>query len=509
MKTLLIRKISLVTLLCFFSLLMTDAYPLAAQEEDGMALIAKGEADYGNRLYQEALDAFSQAVGLVQKSENRERLLLDISLVHYAMGDEGKCQEALRSLLKLNSARQIDMSKFPEGFVQLYGKVNWQVQEAVAEQKKMEEQKQAEAQRLAEGTPGLVEKTQPQAQLKKKKFPWLLAILGVGIVAGVIFLLTKNKKPKANYTLEVTKADGVNGTPDTGSYTYPQDEAVTYSYTPGTGYVSVEVKLDGSVVAASGSITMNQDHTLAITAKSENFDYDTRVLGITWIDIPAGEFQMGDKYNVGDARELPVHTVNLSAYSIAKYELTFAQYDAFCTETGRTKPSDAGWGRGSMPVINVTWNDAKAFCDWLAAKTGKNIHLATEAQWERAAAGTDQRKYPWGSSAPSCARCNFNNCVSKPKKVGSYPSGASAAGVMDMGGNVWEWVQDIYGENYYQECANLGTVTDPQGPASGGEYVLRSGSYAVKAERMRCSFRDFVGPSRSSRVIGFRIAFNQ
>jgi len=155
----------------------------------------------------------------------------------------------------------------------------------------------------------------------------------------------------------------------------------------------------------------------------------------------------------------------------------------------------------------VSWEDADAFCKWLANKTGKNIHLATEAQWERAAAGTDQRKYPWGSSSPSCSRVNYNNCVRKPKKVGSYPSGASAAGVMEMSGNVWEWCQDWFSESYYQECANEGTVSNPQGPATGSERILRGGGFRELAIRMRCAFRDYVYPEYVSRVIGFRIVW--
>ena len=232
-------------------------------------------------------------------------------------------------------------------------------------------------------------------------------------------------------------------------------------------------------------------------------------LASNWVQIPAGDFKMGDSFNVGDARELPVHTVNLAAYAISKYETTFAQYDKFCDETGRAEPSDAGWGRGAMPVISVSWHDATAFCTWLAGKTGKNIQLVTEAQWERAAAGTDQRQYPWGNDGPSCAIVNFNNCVGRPKPVGSYPASASAAGVMDLSGNVWEWAQDWFGENYYQECSNQGTVTNPQGPASGSERVLRGGGFREQSERMRCAFRDYVYADYSSKVIGFRIAWDQ
>ena len=262
---------------------MTDAYVLpAAQEEDGMILIAKGEAEYSNGQYQNALDAFQQALKLVQKKDERGRLLLDISLAQYALGDKVKCQESLRSLLKLHSGRQIDMRKFPEGFAQLYGQTHWQVQEASAEQKKIEEQKQAEAKLIAEGTPGLIEKTKSPAQIKKKKFPWLLVILGVGVAAGLIFLLTKKKKePKANYTLTVTKGAGVDGSPDSGTFScYVQGDIVNYGYTVQAGYVSLEVKLNGNDAAASGSITMDQDYSLTVTGRSENYDYDTRVLGI-------------------------------------------------------------------------------------------------------------------------------------------------------------------------------------------------------------------------------------
>jgi formylglycine-generating enzyme required for sulfatase activity len=503
MNRLLIKKISLLTLLCFFSLLLADAYPLAAgQAEDGLALVAKGEADYGNGLYQDALVSFNQALAVVQKGDERERVLLDISLTHYALKDLDSCREALRSLLQLNPERQSDMRKSPEGFAQLYGQVNWQVQEAKAEQMKLEEQKRAAA-----AASGAVEKAQPKAQLKKKKFPWLLVILGVGVLTAVILLLTKKKKPVVNYLLTVTLGTGVSGTPVAGTYPYESGTQIDYNYTPGAGFNTVEVKLDGNVVAASGKITMDQDHALAVTARNANYDYDTNVLGINWIAVPAGEFKMGDNFDLGAAEERPVHTVNLSAYSIAKYELTFTQYDVFCDETGRGKPSDRGWGRGSMPVINVTWSDAKAFCDWLASKTGKNIHLATEAQWERAAAGTDQRLYPWGSATPTCGFANYGGCGGKTEPVGSHPGGVSAVGAMDMAGNAWEWVQDWHSPNYYQECFNLGTVTNPQGPADGTDRVLRSGGYTVKEERLRCSFRDYGPMGYSSPSIGFRIVW--
>jgi formylglycine-generating enzyme required for sulfatase activity len=362
----------------------------------------------------------------------------------------------------------------------------------------------------ASAAPLAFEKAQKEAKFKKKgrKFPWLWVILGVGVVATVILLLSK-KKSSVNYALTVTLATGVNGTPAAGAYAYKSGTKIDYSYTPGPGYDALEVKLDGNILAASGQITMDQDHVLTVTARNANYNYDIDVLGFNWIAVPAGDFQMGDNFGVGDSWERPVHTVNLSAYSIAKYEVTFSQYDVFCTETGRTLPSDSGRGRGSRPVINVSWEDSKAFCDWLAAKTGKNIHLATDAQWERAAAGTDQRLYPWGSATPTCSYAVFSGCGGGTQPVGSRPAGASAVGAMDMAGNAWEWVQDWFSETYYQECQNQGTVKNPQGPASGENRVQRSGSYTVKPVRLRCSFRDYNYPGYSSPALSFRVVWEQ
>ena len=521
MKRLSLKQVSLLTLLSFFSLLLVDAYPLAAgQAGDGLSLIVKGEADYENGLFQDALTAFNQALSLVANTDDRERLLLDISLVHFALQDFDSCRDALRSLRLQNPERQIDASKFPQGFVELYGQVNRPLPAASAMPATLEEPNPAPAGApavlvkeqvpAASAAPAVFEKAQKEAKFKKKgkKFPWLWVILGVGVVATVILLLSK-KKSAVNYALTVTLAAGVNGTPAAGAYTYKSGTKIDYSYRPGSGFDALEVKLDDNILAASGQITMDQDHVLTVTARNANYNYDTDVLGFSWIAVAAGDFQMGDNFGGGDSRERPVHTVNLTSYSIAKYEVTFSQYDAFCTETGRTLPSDAGRGRGNRPVINVTWNDAKAFCDWLAAKTGKNIHLATEAQWERAAAGTDQRLYPWGSAVPTCDLATFSGCGGGTKPVGSCPAGASAVGAMDMAGNAWEWVQDWFDEGYYQECKNQGTVKNPQGPASGVNRVQRSGSYTVKAVRLRCSFRDYNYQDYSSPALGFRIVWEQ
>ena len=260
--------------------------------------------------------------------------------------------------------------------------------------------------------------------------------------------------------------------------------------------------LGGVVVAAVVVLLLVKKKSSDSNGVDPNYDTDT--LGIEWVDIAAGEFLMGDNFNDGWKDEQPVHTVNLGAYRISKYEVTFDQYDRFCDDTSRNKPDDFGWGRGTLPVVDISWDDAGAFCDWLSQKTGKNIHLPTEAQWEKAARGTDQRKYPWGNAAPSCNMTNYNRCIDRTEPVGSYPSGVSPYGVHDMAGNAWEWCSDWYDPSYY--TASPGT--NPTGPSTGFQRVHRGGSWNVDAHNIRSINRESTSPSHTSSRSGFRLAWD-
>lgn len=239
-------------------------------------------------------------------------------------------------------------------------------------------------------------------------------------------------------------------------------------------------------------------------SKKRKCHYDEKVMGFEWVEIAAGAFEMGDHFNDGDADEKPTHPVELDAYKISKYEVTFEQYDKYCDSTGHPKPDDNGWGRGKRPVISVSYEDAKAFCDWLSKKsTCYNFDLPTEAQWERAARGTEQRKYPWGDSSPGCNLANYGTCRGGPVEVGSYTGGKSSGGVHDMAGNVWEWCKDWYGSSYYADLGNNGR--NPQGPASGSTRVLRGGGYNSNSKNIRSTERYNRNPSYKDERIGFRV----
>lgn len=248
-------------------------------------------------------------------------------------------------------------------------------------------------------------------------------------------------------------------------------------------------------VKGKGKITLPDGKSLIIprTDEQARSGYETRVLGIEWVKISSGSFSMGST----DAR--PVHSVYLDSYYISTTEVTFAQYDKFCEDTGRSKPKDRGWGRGNRPVLSVSWNDADAFCKWLSKKTGKNIHLPTEAQWEKACrAGSSGKRY---GSLDSIAwyRSNSNK---KTHPVGQKQP--NSYGLYDMLGNVWEWCQDCYDGNYYSRSPR----NNPKGPSSGDPRVLRGGCWDDEADYVRSDFRNAFGPSTRGDSIGFRLAQN-
>lgn len=208
--------------------------------------------------------------------------------------------------------------------------------------------------------------------------------------------------------------------------------------------------------------------------------------------IPAGEFIMGS--NSGESDEKPPHKVYLDAYYIDKYEVTFEQYDKFCEDTSRKKPDDRGWGRGNRPVINVSWNDAEAYCKW----AGKR--LPTEAEWEKACKAGSTGNYCYGDSESELGEYAWygSNSDSKTHPVGEKKP--NKWGLYDMHGNVWEWCSDWYGYKYYETSPNK----NPQGPDSGTRRVLRGGRWHNDADNCRSAYRFRVEPGDWFYCWGFR-----
>ena len=242
--------------------------------------------------------------------------------------------------------------------------------------------------------------------------------------------------------------------------------------------------------------------------------------GVTmaFVRVPAGEFTMGSNDGYDDER--PPHRVRLDEFWMGKYLVTVAQFAAFVRATGyKTTDEKAGYDRNwqhprgpqsdvtrkaNHPVTRVSWPAALAFCKWASDVTGVRVRLPTEAEWEKAARGTDGRIYPWGNSSPDSSLLNFNRNVGDTTKVGGYPDGASPYGVLDMAGNVSEWVADWYKGSYYANSPS----ENPVGPSSGSGHVLRGGSWSSDEDVVRAAARGWGDPSDSFSYdnVGFRCA---
>jgi formylglycine-generating enzyme required for sulfatase activity len=207
--------------------------------------------------------------------------------------------------------------------------------------------------------------------------------------------------------------------------------------------------------------------------------------------------------NFGD--EQPIHTVYLDTFEIAKYPVTNSQYACFVAVVNRKPPSHWGGttppeGLRTHPVVYVSWEDAAAFCAWLGEQEKATIRLPTEAEWEKAARGTDGRKYPWGNNFDETL-CNMGETgIGGTSPVGIFPAGESPYEVAEMAGNVWEWVHDRYDRRYY----SVSPAKNPQGPATGASRVLRGGSWYNYDNFVRSAFRSNFDPDGWNFFSGFR-----
>ena len=218
--------------------------------------------------------------------------------------------------------------------------------------------------------------------------------------------------------------------------------------------------------------------------------------------VPDGEFKMGSGDSVN---EKPVHRVAIAIpFAIGRREITFAEWDACVTAGGcKYEPTDRGWGRGNRPVINVSWDDAKAFVAWISQKTGKQYRLPTEAEWEYAARAGTTSPFWWGPTV-GADHANCEDCSAKPLRQ-STPTGTfrpNGFGLYDTSGNAAEWVEDCWNENY------RGAPTDGSAWTTGqcGERVLRGGSFASKSTFVRSPSRFRYDEDVRYYANGFRVA---
>jgi formylglycine-generating enzyme required for sulfatase activity len=226
------------------------------------------------------------------------------------------------------------------------------------------------------------------------------------------------------------------------------------------------------------------------------------------VALPAGTFRMGaswwDRDSQSDERPR-IEVVVERPFAISRTEVTFAQWEACVAGggCGQRLPSDAGWGRGQRPVIDVDWNDAEAYAAWLKEKTGRPYRLPSEAEWEYACRAGTTTAYPFGD-AIGPALANYNRQHAGTREVASYPP--NPWGLHDLNGNVWEWVVDVWNDGHAGRPAGAAARTtgpDPQ------EHVIRGGSWDDRDRRVRCASRNGVDDTHRENEIGFRVALAQ
>jgi formylglycine-generating enzyme required for sulfatase activity len=279
-----------------------------------------------------------------------------------------------------------------------------------------------------------------------------------------------------------------------------------------------------SAPAESGRLTQKPSPSIAVRVPSRDGEDDTRPTQIRdsavadfavfrdtpfspeLVVIPAGEFMMGstgeeDAY----VDERPQHQVTISQrFAIGRYPVTFTEYDRFCDAEGRNKPKDEDWGRGRRPVININWEEASAFVTWLSQETGRSYRLPTEAEWEYACRAGTKTRYSFGEAiAPADANYAISG-LNRTIEVGSYRP--NRWGLHDMHGNVFEWVEDHWHNNFRGAPTDGSAWLDAGAAMASGLRVLRGGSWYVHPRHCRSANRYRESVFHRTEDVGFRVA---
>ncbi len=232
--------------------------------------------------------------------------------------------------------------------------------------------------------------------------------------------------------------------------------------------------------------------------------------------IRGGTFTMGSpEGEVGHQSDETLHRVKVSNFYMAKYEVTVAEFRKFVAATGYQWNEGANQGETNDPVVNVSWYDVTAYCKALSAKRGKVYRLPTEAEWEYACRAGSRTPFNTGENLTTNQANYDGNYPYNGNPTGVYRRNTvavnsfapNAYGLYNMHGNVWEWCSDWYGGTFYDDCKAQGVVTNPTGPSTGSDCVIRGGCRLTNAEYCRSASRSDDFPAGRVGGIGFRLVF--
>jgi eukaryotic-like serine/threonine-protein kinase len=363
----------------------------------------------------------------------------------------------------------------------------------------------------------------PVQPAQRRNLTWLFAlllVLGLIFVGGGVYLSffsngrgvgeETKENPASEQPISVAAERGSQATETMQILNQPEIEELTPTQVKATTTVflptTTPVPTDPPGPTSTKEPTATSQPTIEPSVANQPISLDTNQMdGAELVLVPAGEFLMGsdadtDPYFYG--AEGPSHTVSLDEYWIYRTEVTNAMYQKCMDVQACPRPAKNSSNTrddyftnpdyANYPVVFVSWRHAAAYCVWAGGR------LPYEAEWEKAARGTDGRLFPWGNSPPDdqLVRFNTNDTIA----VGNYPAGASPYGVYDMAGNVIEWVFDFFNPNYYSISPDI----NPLGPANGSARVFRGGSYHNPADGIRTVMRGSRPESHANVDFGFR-----
>ena len=346
---------------------------------------------------------------------------------------------------------------------------------------------------------------QPGDPVKKKHLPtWLKWAIGVGIVfvfitifSGILAIRNINRS-RAQAQIEVKQTETAlmavlqSASRPTSTVQSAQPQPTIMIEEPPDSTVEIPTSQDEPTEETPTEVTPTEEATPPQSGDEVMNSND----GAAMVYVPAGNFKMGaaDYDQQAEANEKPQRTVFLDGFWIYKYEVTNQQY-LNCLEKGNCLGQFEQSPNDNYPVVSVTWYEAAAYCELVGGR------LPSEAEWEKAARGVALNLYPWGDTTPNCTLANYSGCNAGPAPVGSYPNGASPYGVMDMAGNVWEWVADWFNPDYYSQPGN---TDNPLTSGYTGQKGIRGGSWGLGGNELRVSFRGSFYPDDKYNNIGFR-----